>query len=221
MSDEHVSRRKALTGGAAALAGVTAALAVSAVTRSAHADNATDATALNAVLTKAYEIVAVYDAAIGFLSDPAMPEGATAGALLTHFRQQHRDEATRLGTQVTALGGTPVSSGSINAPANPMGFSRSVANYLKYAANLERQASVANVARLNAIGNKDAAELVAAIVGTQTQHFTVLSLLARGIAGPGAMAAGMIGEIVPRAFVSIEDAPAVGLTSVADLTFTA
>jgi hypothetical protein len=218
MSDEHVSRRRALTGGAAAIAGVTAALAVSTVTRNAHADNASDATALNAVRTKAYEIVAVYDAAIGFLM--GMPDGATAAALLGHFRQQHRDEAERLGTQVTALGGTPITEGSVNPPANPTGFSRSIPNYLKYAANLERQASVANVARLNTIGSKDAAELVAAIVGTQTQHFTVLYLLARGIAGPGAMAASMLNEIVPRSFVSIEAAPAASLTSVADLTFT-
>ena len=38
---------------------------------------------------------------------------------------------------------------------------------------------------------------------------------------PGAMAASMLNEIVPRSFVSIEAAPAVSLTSVADLTFTA
>ena len=49
----------------------------------------------------------------------------------------------------------------------------------------------------------------------------MLYLLARGIAGPGAMAASMLNEIVPRSFVSIEAAPAVSLTSVADLTFTA
>ena len=219
MSDEHVSRRKALTGGAAAIAGVTAALAVSAVTRSAHADNASDAVQLNAVRTKAFEIVAVYDGAVGFLMP--MPEGATGAALLAHFRQQHRDEADRLGTQITALGGTPITEGSVNAPANPAGFSRSVANYLMYASNLERQASVANVARLNSIGSKDAAELVAAIVGTQTQHFTVLYLLVKGIAQPGAMAASMLNEIVPRAFVSIEAAPMLSLTSVADLAFTA
>jgi hypothetical protein len=221
MSDEHVSRRRALTGGAAAIAGVTAALAVSSVARPALADNASDAVALNAVLTKAYEIVAVYDGAIGFLTDPMMPAGATGGAILTHFRQQHRDEAARLATQIMALGGTPVTSGSVNPPANPAGFMRTVPNYLKYAANLERAAAVAHVARLNAIGSKDAAELVAAIVGTLTPHWTVLYLLVRGIAGPGAMAAGMINEIVPRAFVSIEAAPAVSLTSVPDLTFTA
>jgi hypothetical protein len=222
MSDEHVSRRRALTGGAAAIAGVTAALAVSSVARPALADNASDAVALNAVLTKAYEIVAVYDGAIGFLTDAmANPSGAVPGALLTHFRQQHRDEAARLATQIMALGGTPVTSGSVNPPANPAGFMRTNDNYLKYAANLERAAAVAHVARLNAIGSKDAAELVAAIVGTLTQHWTVLYLLARGIAGPGAMAAGMITEIVPRAFVSIEAAPAVSLTSVPDLTFTA
>ena len=219
MSDEHVSRRRALTGGAAALAGVTAALAVSTVTRTAHADNASDVVQLNAVRTKAYEIVAVYDAAIGFLMP--MAEAATAAALLGHFRSQLRAHADRLGTQITALGGTPVTEGSVNPPANPTGFTRSGDNYLKYAANLERQASVATVARLNAIGNKDAAELVAAIVGTQTQHFTVLYLLVRGVAQPGPMAAAMLTEIVPRAFVSIEAAPALSLTSVPDLTFTA
>jgi hypothetical protein len=221
MSDEHVSRRRALTGGAAAIVGVSAALAVSAVSRSAHADNASDATALNATLTKAYEIIAVYDGAIGFLGDPMMPMGATGAALLTHFRQQHRDEAAQLSTQIMALGGTPVTSGSVNPPANPTGFMRTIPNYLKYAANLERAAAVANVARLNTIGSKDAAELVAAIVGTQTQHWTVLYLLARGIAGPGPMAASMLNEICPRSFVSLESAPAASLTSVADLTFTA
>lgn len=219
MSDEHVSRRKALTGGAAAIAGVTAALAVSSVARPALADNASDATALNATLTKAYEIIAVYDAAIGFLT--GMADGATVGALLTHFRAQHRTEATRLGTQITALGGTPITEGSVNAPANPTGFTRSVANYLKYAANLERQTAVANVARLNSIGSKDGAELVAAIVGTQTQHWTVLYLLARGIAGPGAMAATMLTEIVPRPFVALSADGANSLTSVDNLAFTA
>ncbi|MBK8694736.1 MAG: ferritin-like domain-containing protein [Deltaproteobacteria bacterium] len=219
MSDEHVSRRKALTGGAAALAGVTAALAVSAVTRNAHADNASDATALNAVRTKAFEIIAVYDTLIGPLNREPMT--AASGALLTHFQVQHRAAAERLGTQITALGGTPIAESAVNAPTAPTGFTRTGPNSIKYAANLERAAAVANVARLNAIGSKDAAELVAAIVGTQTQHFTVLYLLARGIAGPGAMAASMLNEIVPRSFVSIEAAPAVSLTSVADLTFTA
>ena len=83
MSDEHVSRRKALTGGAAALAGVTAALAVSAVTRNAHADNASDATALNAVRTKAFEIIAVYDTLIGPLNREPMT--AASGALFMYF----------------------------------------------------------------------------------------------------------------------------------------
>lgn len=220
MSQEHVSRREALTGGAAAIAGVGAALAVSAVTRDALADNASDAVALNAVRTKAYEIIAVYDAAIGFLT--GMADGATVGALLTHFRGQHRAEADRLGAQVTALGGTPVTEGSVNAPANPAGFTRSVNNYLKYAANLEKSAAVANVARLNAIGSKDAAELVAAVVGTQSQHFIVLYLLVKGIAQPGPMAASMLSEIVPRAFVTAEASPearSASLTSLADLPF--
>jgi hypothetical protein len=216
MSDEHVSRRKALTGGAAAIAGVTAALAVSSVARPALADNASDATALNATRAKTYEIVAVYDAATGFLM--GTPDGATAAALLGHFRTQHLAEADRLGTQITALGGTPVARG--NAPTPPFA-TPTIPNYLKYAADLERKAAVANVARLNTIGSKDAAELVAAIVGTQTQHWTVLYLLARGIAGPGAMAATMLTEIVPRPFVRLEADRANSLTSVDDLPYTA
>jgi hypothetical protein len=217
MSDEHVSRRKALTGGAAAIAGVSAALAVSAVSRSAHADNASDAVALNATRTKAYEIIAVYDTLIGPLARDPMT--AAQGGLLMHFQGQHRAEADRLGTQITALGGTPVTEASVNAPAAPTGFTRTGPNSIKYAANLERAAAVANVARLNTITSKDAAELVAAIVGTQTQHFTVLSLLARNIGVPGPMAAAMLTEIVPRAFVSVEAVSAASLTSVPNLTY--
>jgi hypothetical protein len=219
MSDEHVSRRKALTGGAAAIAGVTAALAVSSVARPALADNASDATALNATLTKTYEIIAVYDSAIGALTDPTNPTGAVPGALISHFRDHHRTEATRLATQVTALGGTPVTRG--NPPPMPAGFTPTNGNFLKYAANLERAAAVANVARLNVIGSKDGAELVAAIVGTQTQHWTVLYLLARGIAGPGSMAATMLDKIVPRAFVALSADGANSLTTVDNLAFTA
>ncbi len=221
MSEDHVSRREALTGGAAAIAGVTAALAVSAVAREAHADNATDATALNLVLTKTYEIIAIYDAAIGYLTDPTRPEGAVPGALLTRFRTQHRDQGTRLVAQITALSGTPVSDGAVTVPANPTGFSRTVPNYVKFAADLERKAAIACVATLNTIGNKDAAELVAAIVGTQTQQFIVLYLLARGVAQAGPMAASMLDQIVPRSFVNVEAARAASLTSVDDLPFTA
>ncbi len=219
MSEDHVSRREALTGGAAAIAGVGAALAVSAVARDAHADNASDAVALNTVRTKAYTIVRAYDQAIGYLMP--MPDGATAAALLTHFRQQHRDHADRLATQITALGGTPVGENTVLPPNAPMGFTLSTTNYLKWASNLERQTSVANVALLNTIGSKDAAELVAGIVGTQTQHFTVLYLLVRGVAIPGPMAASMLTEIVPRSFVNVEAAAAASLTSLPDLTFTA
>lgn len=217
MSEEHVSRREALTGGAAAIAGVGAALAVSAVASEARADNASDATALNTVRTKAYTIVRAYDQAIGYLMP--MAEGATAAALLTHFRQQHRDHAERIATQVTALGGTPVGENTVLPPTAPTGFTLSTGNYLKWAANLERQTAVANIALLNNIGSKDAAELVAGIVGTQTQHFIVLYLLVRGVAQPGPMAASMLNQIVPRAFVNVEAAAAASLTSVANLPF--
>lgn len=218
MSQEQVSRRSALTGGAAAIAGVGAALAVSAVARDAHADNAADATQLNGVLTKAYEIIAVYDSAIGAATS-AGADGAVAVALFTHFRTQHNDEATALAAQITSLSGTPVVGATVNPPANPAGFSRTVPNYLKYMANLERQNAVLNIARLNAISSKDGAALVAAVVGTQTQHFTILNLLVRGIATPGPMAAANVNDIVPRSFVAIDANPAGSLTSVADIPF--
>lgn len=217
MSEEHVSRREALTGGAAAIAGVGAALAVSAVASEARADNASDAVAVNAMLTKSFEIIAVYDAAIGALT--GMPETATVAALFTHFRQQHRDQTVQLAARVTALGGTPVMESAVNAPPNPTGFTRTGANYLKHLANLTRQAAVANIARLNAIGSKDAAEVVAGVIGTQTQHFIVLYLLVKGVAQPGPMAAAMLNQIVPRAFVNVEAAASASLASLADLPF--
>lgn len=218
MSEEHVSRRGILTGGVAALAGLGSALAVTAAPRDAHADDAADVAALANVRLRALETVRVYDAAIGYLMP--MPEGAFAAALLTRFRQQHRDAAALLATIITSLGGTPELEGSVRAPSAPTGFTLSTVNYLKYAANLSRQHVSENANRVSALGNARAAEAVAAIVGTQSQQFMVLYLLVRSVVAPGAQAASMLDELVPRSFVAVASMPASSLTSVPDLTFT-
>ena len=217
MSDELVSRRGALTGGAAAIAGAAAALAVSAIARDARADNAADAAALNLALTTAYQIVGAYQTGIAIGSTP---EGATVAQLLTHFQQQHRDEATQLAAQITTLGGTPVSSATVLPPNLPAGFTLTAANWVKYSSNLEKKAATDNVSRLNNIGSKDAAELVSAIASTQTQRFLVMYLLAKNALQPGAMAASLINDIVPRSFANVDALPAQSLSSVADLPFT-
>ena len=219
MTNEKVSRRAVLGGGAVALAGLGAGLTTTAVPRVARADNAADAAALNEVLRLTFETTQVYDAAIGFLTDPSNPTGAVGAAIITHFRTQHRDAAARLTQQITALGGTPLGADAVPAPNAPVGFTRSVANYLKYAANLERAAAVANAGHNDSITDAGTAALVSALVGTQSQRFAVLNLLVRGIVVAGPMAAPNIDDIVPRSFVNLAAAPASSLVSVADLPF--
>ncbi len=217
MPDEPVSRRGALAGGAAALAGAAAALAVSTVTREAHADNASDAAALNTVLTTAYQIALAYQTGLAVAS---MPDGATVAALLTHFQTQHRDEATALAARITALGGTPVSMTTVLPPNLPAGFTLTPGNWVKYSCNLEKKAAIDLVTKIASIGSKDAAELVAAVAATQTQRFVVMYLLAKNAIQAGPMAASMINEIVPRSFANVDALPAQSLSSVTPLPFT-
>lgn len=226
MSNDDLSRRDALTSGAAAaLVGVGAALAVSAVTRDAHAQNAADATALNGLLRAEYEAIRAYDTAIGYLMSPPMTDpgaslGPAAAAVANRFRAQHRDHATALIPLVTAAGGTPVNESTVLFTP-PAGLSLSVSNLIRLAANKEKAAAIAYTNALRTLSTQGAAEVVAAIGGVETQHFIVLYLLAKGIAQPGMNAATMTNAIVPSSFVSIEANPAASLDSVADLAFTA
>lgn len=226
MSNDDLSRRDALTrGAAAALAGIGTALAVSTITRDAHAQNAADVTALNGLLRAEYEAIRAYDTAYGYLmnapmTDPGAAQGPAAAAVVNRFRAQHRDHAGALAPLVTAAGGTPVNEATVLFTP-PAGFSLSVSNFIKLAANKERAASIAYTNALRTISSQSAAEVVAAIGGNETQHFIVLYLLAKGIAQPGMNAATMIDAISPKSFVSIEANPAGSLDSVADLAFTA
>lgn len=211
MSNEDLSRRDALTGGTAVIAAVGAAMAVSAVTRDAEAQNAADAMALNGLLRAEYEAIAAYNTAIPLLTDPT---AAAAAAVATHFKDQHVAHAQKLVPLVTAAGGTPVAQATVFFMP-PAGFTGTLPNILKLATNKEKAAAIAYAEALKTISSKTAAEVVAAIGGVETQHFIVLYLLTLGVVQPGAMAS-MVDQIVPKAFVSIIGSTGEGLDSVQD-----
>lgn len=226
MSNEELSRRETLSGGAALLAGVGAALAVSAVTRQAEAQSAADIMVLNALLRAEYEAQQAYDSAIGYFGSPAMDDPArslapAAGLVAAHYRSQHLDHGMRLSRLITSLQGTPISqSAVIFTPPTAMGFTRTVQNYLRLACNAEKGAAVAYTNALKSLTNLTAAELAAAIGGVETQHFIVLYLLLKGVAQPGMAAATMASELSPRSVVAITGETA-DLSSVPDFTFAA
>lgn len=209
MSNEELSRRETLSGGAALLAGVGAALAVSAVTRDAEAQSAADVMTLNALLRSEYEAQQAYDSAIGYFGSPASDDPARSmapAALLVamHYRSQHADHGTRLASLITSLQGTPISQSSvIFTPPTSMGFTRTVMNYLRLACNAEKSAAISYTNALKSLSNLTAAEMAAAIGGVETQHFIVIYLLLKGVATAGMNAAMMASQICPRSVVAI------------------
>lgn len=212
MSNEDLSRRDALSGGAAAvLAGVGTALAVSTVGRDAHAQVA-DVTALNALLRAEYDAILTYQAAENYLMTPDMTDpdrgsAATVAAVCALFRGHHNDHATRLSTLITSLMGTPVSRGSVLTPMLPAGFTATVMKLIKLAANKEKAAAIAYTTALKTLSSVTAADLTAAIGGVETQHFIVLYLTAKNVFTIPAMG-GMVNALCPRPFVSLSDASA-------------
>ena len=212
MSNEDLSRRDALGGGAAAvLAGVGAALAVTTVGREANAQVA-DAAKLNTLLRAEYDAILTYGVAEGYLMNPDMTDSDRGAAAIvrevcTYFKSHHTQHAERLATLVMSLGGTPVGRGEVLTPTLPMPFRATVMNLIKLAANKEKKAAIEYVKTLQSISSATAAELVAAIGGVETQHFVMLYLVAKnGFTVQSMMP--MVQALAPRPFVALADASA-------------
>lgn len=215
MTDQDLSRREALRGGAAAtLVGAGAALALMTKGRDAHAQSAGDVNALNALLRLEYEAQQAYDLANGYLATPSADDpqrvvGMAAVAMTQRFRAQHGDHATRLTSLVRNFQGMPLSESTVVfTPPTAMGFTRTVANFLRLACNRERTAAVAYVDALKTLSNATAAELVAGIAGVHTQRFIVLYLLLKQAIVPGTMfSESSVGQLFSASLISAEGAP--------------
>jgi hypothetical protein len=224
MATEERSRREALVGGATAMvAGLAATLAAAAKPREAQAQGMGDVAALNALLTAEYLAIGAYNAGAGILMSPPMGDALASIApvalqVAAHFRQQHQDHAARLVSLIQAQQGTPVNqAAAVFSP--PPGFTGTVLNVIRLAANKEKAAAVAYTKTHASITQQTAAEVIAAIGGVETQHFIVLYLLAKGVVVPG-MALGMNAtDLVPRSFVAQVGTGTMGLDSVMDFTY--
>lgn len=224
MSTEDLSRRDALMGSATtALAGLFAALAVTTrSTPAAAAITSADVPHLNALLTEEYKLVQAYGAGADILTTPPTGDPGAAGAptllaAATYIRSQHRAQATALASAITGAGGTPVSESTVIFTP-PTGFTRTVANVLKLAANSERAIAVTFVKKVNNL-SADGASLAASIAATHTQNFVILYLISKGIAS-GTMTTAMNAQALsPAAFVVPAGAGTTGLDAVAPFTF--
>jgi hypothetical protein len=169
-------------------------------------NSAADAPILNGLLADEYSAIATYAAAAPYLEKPSKgdPGAALAPVVLKialHFSAQHTDHAAALVTAIKAVGGTPISNtAKFDAPA---GFTLTVTNIMKLAANAERAAAIVyntTVASLSAATNRF---LAAAISGDEAQHFIVLYALLQGIAQPGtALSTTTAADVVPATFVA-------------------
>lgn len=209
----------------ALLAAGAAALAVVAGAGEASAQMM-DNNLLNALLSAEYNAIDAYTAGAGILMAPpagdALASAApTVLAVAVHFQSQHRDHAEQLRALITTMGGTPVPMPTMSTFTAPSGFTPGVANVIKLAANAEKAAAIAYADTLKAVTSSMSAKLLAAIGGVETQHYIVLSLLARGVVNATAMTMAMANDVVPSSFVANVGTSTSSLEALADFTYSA
>jgi bacterioferritin (cytochrome b1) len=226
----QVSRRDVIRWSALASSTVlVAACAGSSSNSDSHPNDAGDANAaaiplLNALLTAEWGAIAAYAAGAGILAAPPAGDALAASApvylaVATHFKSQHFAHATALVSAIDGLDGTPVKQSSVTFAA-PSGFTGTVTNVLKLAANAEKAAAVAYNATVPQLPVTDELRFLAgSILGDETQHFVFLYALLQGLAVAGPNVSTDSAQIAPTDFTSTVGSD-VGLQSVADFTYT-
>ena len=206
-----------------ALAAGGAALAVGALARTANAGGSDDVGTLNGLLEAEYGAIAAYQAGAGILmspssSDPFASAAPIVLAVALHFQSQHKDHAKLLAATIQSLGGKPVDPGSATFTAPP-GFTPSVLNVIRLAANAEKAAAVSYNEGVKVLSAGENAQILAAIGGNETQHYVLLSLVAQGIAGPTATTMANASDFVPESFVTSVGKGTTGFEAVPDFTY--
>ncbi|MCP3099152.1 ferritin-like domain-containing protein [Myxococcus sp. K15C18031901] len=188
-----------------------------------------DRAVLRALLTTERDTLKTYDvvlAAIDAVSstDPLFLFQGVLKATALHFRDHHREHATLVVRYLTQQGGTDdVGEGQAHIPA---GFVPSLQNVIDLATNAEKDAALAHGEAQKTLTEGGNAGLASAISATESQHFVLLDLVARGFVLPPAATAhqpadalaASTARLVPRAFVVTQgDSP--GLEDERDLPF--
>jgi Ferritin-like domain len=222
-SRRDVLRWSALASTGAVLAACSSTSAGATPAADAGDTNAAAVPLLNALLSAEWGAVAAYAAGAGILSAPPAGDPMASSApvylvVATHFQSQHVAHAAALAAAVEMLGGTPVAQASVTFAA-PTGFTPTVTNVLKLAANAEKAAAVAYNATVPQLPvTNELRFLAGSILGDETQHFVLLYSLLEGVAAAGPNFATGAAQIAPTDFTSTVGSD-VGLQSVADFTY--
>lgn len=225
-NNDKLSRRHILQG--ATVLGASATLAACGDDEAPAGPNP-DIVILNRLLSAEYTAIAAYTAGAMVLTSPPMGDPLAQQSLIlrqiaTRWQAQHREHAAVLVSAITAIGGTPVTEASVMFTP-PSGFTGTVANVLRLAANLERGAALAYNDAVKSLSSAANRFLSSNIQGDETQHFIVLHSLLQQVAGAGPEIISGINDVVPVPFVStVTPAPmggmGLGLQSVTDFTYT-
>ncbi|MFO0646759.1 MAG: ferritin-like domain-containing protein [Polyangiales bacterium] len=224
MTDTNKLTRRVLLGTFAATSAVTLAACGE---DAAPAEPDPDIIPLNNLLTKEYEAIKAYAAALPTLNtpptgDPQAAWGPALSVIATTWQGHHRAHATQLAAAINAIGGTPVVETSV-VFTPPPSFSATVTNVLKLVCNTERAVAVAHNRAIKVLTTTGNRFLAGTIEGDETQHFVVLyALLANVVSMVPAGLITNITEVVPKAFVErVSTSDMNSLQSVADFTYTA
>ena len=221
MTDSNVLSRRSLLGGLAATS--TVVVAGCGDTPAAAGPNP-DIPKLNALITAEYVAIKAYQAGLSVLAmpppaDPFATQATILAAIAMNWQTQHRAHAAELDRVIRSIGGVPVAESSVMF-APPTGFTGTVANVLKLACNLERQAAVAYNSAVKDLSSTTTRFLAGTIEGDETQHFIVLYTLLKGVVmANGVALISNINEVVPQPFVAQVGTAMNSLQSVPDYTY--
>jgi hypothetical protein len=136
----------------------------------------------------------------------------TVSKVAVHFQNQHKDHAEALKALITKNGGTPApDTSNVTLPSTVT----TTGQVIQLAADKEKGAAVAYANVMQTLSTPAAAKLVAAIGGTESQHFVVLYLLAEQLIAANASTNSKADLVVPASF--IVDVGLAGSTSLDNL----
>lgn len=207
MTTRDMSRREMLARVALGAAGLNVAAALTALGRTARADEGDgkgDVEQLNSALAAEYEAIATYTSASQLLAqDSSTPKAIrdALAALSAQFQSHHVEHVAALKKLIQANGGTArADNGKPNLPASFPATAKGP-DVLKLAADREKHAALAYARALTKVSDATAAKLLASIGGVESQHFAVLYALAEGFVAVNDATVANAALLAPAAFV--------------------
>lgn len=213
MQSCELSRRALLVRSAASAAGLSLSLSLLGRVPKARAaidpppNPAADVVHLKQLAAISSDVASTYESVAAIITNDArvpMMERESVNKLLLHFRQHHVQHRLAIDALIMENGGEvdPIS-GEVALPNGFAALTRPNTNdVIRLGTDKEKAAALAFADALQALSTPAAAKLVASILSTQTQQFSVLHALAERVLSVSSGTGPGVQELVPAGFVA-------------------